>query len=162
MIEFLNTDSQCVGIIVQLPLPDPLRVNTAHITQHITPSKDVDAMSGMTYGMDSFGTMDFLGATPQAAMTLLEQYDLAIGEGKIVSIFGQSNLIGKPLATHLMKKGATVLSFNSKSPREEMYALCQQSDYIFACTGVAYLIDEKYINDKNNQIIIDIGYGYKD
>lgn len=162
LIQFLNTDSQCVGIIVQLPLPDPLWTDTARITQHISPYKDVDAMSGMTYGMDSFGTIDFLGATPQAAMTLLEQYDLADVRGKIVSVVWQSNLIGKPLATHLMKMGATVLSFNSKSPKEQMYTLCQQSDYIFACTGVTHVINEKYINDKKHQIVIDIGYGYRD
>lgn len=162
LIQFLNTDTACVGIIVQLPLPDPLRADTAKITQHIHPSKDIDAMGGTIYGMDSFGTIDFLGATPQAAMTLLKQYDLDTVWGKTVSIVGQSNLIGKPLATHLMKKWATVLSFNSKSPKEQMHRLCQESDYIFACTGVIHVVDENYINDKKNQIIIDIGYGYKD
>jgi len=55
-----------------------------------------------------------------------------------------------------------VLSFNSKSPKEQMYALCKQSDYIFACTGVIHVVDEQYINDNNDQIIVDIGYGYKD
>lgn len=162
LIQFLNTDPACVWIIVQLPLPDPLRTDTAKITQHIHPSKDIDAMGGMIYGMDSFGTIDFLGATPQAAMTLLKQYDLDTVRGKTVSIVGQSNLIGKPLATNLMKKWATVLSFNSKSPKEQMYRLCQESDYIFACTGVIHVVDENYINAKKNQIIVDIGYGYKD
>lgn len=162
LIQFLNSDPACVGIIVQLPLPDPLWADTSKITQHIDPSKDIDAMGGMIYGMDSFGTIDFLGATPQAAMTLLKEYDLDNVWGKMVSIVGQSNLIGKPLATHLMKKWATVLSFNSKSPKEEMYALCQQSDYIFACTGVIHVINEKYINNKKSQVIVDIGYGYKD
>lgn len=162
LIKFLNTDPACVWIIVQLPLPDPLRGDTANITQHIHPSKDIDAMGGMIYGMDSFGTIDFLGATPQAAMTLLKQYDLDNVWGKMVSIVWQSNLIGKPLATHLMKKWATVLSFNSKSPKEQMYALCKQSEYIFACTGVIHVVDDNYINDNKNQIIVDIGYGYKD
>ncbi len=162
LIKFLNTDTACVGMIVQLPLPDPLWANTSKITQHIAPAKDVDAMGGMIYGLDSFGCVDFLWATPQAAMTLLEQYDLANVRGKLVSIVWQSNLTGKPLATHLMKKGATVLSFNSKSSKEDMYRLCKQSEYIFACTGVIHLIDEQYINDKKNQIIVDIGYGYKD
>lgn len=162
LIKFLNTDEACVGMIVQLPLPDPLWANTSKITQHIAPAKDVDAMWGMIYGLDSFWCVDFLGATPQAAMTLLEQYDLANVRGKLVSIVWQSNLTGKPLATHLMKKGATVLSFNSKSSKEDMYRLCKESEYIFACTGVIHLIDENYINDKNNQIIVDIGYGYKD
>lgn len=55
-----------------------------------------------------------------------------------------------------------MLSFNSKSPKEEMYKLCQQSQYIFACTGIIHLINEEYINDRKDQIIIDIGYGYKD
>lgn len=162
VINFLNNDPNCVGIIVQLPLPDPLWADTAKITQHIHPSKDIDAMGWMIYGMDSFGTIDFLGATPQAAMTLLKQYDLDNVWGKIVSIVGQSNLIGKPLATHLMKKWATVLSFNSKSPKQQMYELCKQSDYIFACTGVIHVVDENYINDTKNQIIVDIGYGYLD
>lgn len=161
-IHFLNNDPACVGIIVQLPLPDPLREHTAKITQHIHPSKDIDAMGWMIYGMDSFGTIDFLGATPQAAMTLLKQYDLDNVRGKTVSIVWQSNLIGKPLATHLMKKWATVLSFNSKSPKEQMYELCKQSEYIFACTGVIHIVDENYINERKNQIIVDIGYGYKD
>lgn len=73
-------------MIVQLPLPDPLRADTSKITQHIAPHKDVDAMGGMIYGLDSFGCVDFLGATPQAAMTLLQQYNLDNVWGKVVSI----------------------------------------------------------------------------
>jgi methylenetetrahydrofolate dehydrogenase (NADP+)/methenyltetrahydrofolate cyclohydrolase len=162
LINFLNNDSACVGIIIQLPLPHLLWKQSAHISKHIHPSKDIDAMGPMLYGMDSFAMIDFLGATPQAAMTLLKQYNLDNVRGKIVSIVWQSNLIGKPLATHLMKKWATVLSFNSKSPKQAMQELCQRSDYIFACTGIVHVIDQHYINDKRKQIVVDIGYGYKD
>jgi len=85
-IQFCNNDDRCVGILVQLPLPEKLVQHTSLIMQSIRPSKDVDALAGTTYGMDALGIIDFLGATPQAAMTLLHHYNLADIQGKVVSV----------------------------------------------------------------------------
>jgi len=76
LIEFLNSDELCVGIIIQLPLPVDLISQTSYVASHISPSKDIDAMSATVYGMDTFDLIDFLGATPQAVMTLLKNYSL--------------------------------------------------------------------------------------
>lgn len=55
-------------------------------------------------------------------------------------LISQSNLIGKPLALELMKRGATVISTNSKTSTkvfEESFGL---AEYVFAATGVKHLI----------------------
>lgn len=161
-IAFCNDDDRCVGILVQLPLPEHLWEHIDMIMQSIRPSKDVDALAGTVYGMDALGIVDFLGATPQAAMTLLDHYGLKDIAGKTVSILGQSNLTGKPLATHCMKLGATVYSFNKDSDQATMKQLCQESDYIFSCTGHVHLVDNSFINPHKKQVVVDIGYGYKD
>lgn len=161
-IAICNDDDRCVGILVQLPLPETLRTHADTIMQTIRPSKDVDALAGTLYGMDALGAIDFLGATPQAAMTLLDHYGLKDMEWKVVSVIWQSNLTGKPLATHCMKLGATVYSFNKMSDPMKMRALCQQSDYIFSCTGDVHLVDQEFVDPARWQILIDIGYGYKD
>jgi len=161
-IAFCNDDDRCVGILVQLPLPEHLWEHVDLIMQSIRPSKDVDALAGTVYGMDALGIVDFLGATPQAAMTILDHYELKEMAGKTVSVLWQSNLTGKPLATHCMKLGATVYSFNKDSDQDQMRQLCQQSDYIFSCTGQVHLVDTSFINTNKQQVVIDIGYGYKD
>lgn len=161
-INFCNDDDRCVGILVQLPLPEHLWEHVNIIMQSIRPSKDVDALAGTVYGMDALGIVDFLGATPQAAMTLLEHYGLKDMAGKTVSVLWQSNLTGKPLATHCMKLGATVYSFNKDSDQDQMKQLCQQSDYIFSCTGQVHLVDKSFINPDRKHVVVDIGYGYKD
>jgi 5,10-methylene-tetrahydrofolate dehydrogenase/methenyl tetrahydrofolate cyclohydrolase len=77
---------------------------------------------------------DFLPATAQSVMSLLDFYDYDNVQGKTIAVIGQSNLLGKPLAVHLMNRGATVYTFNEFSNQERMKQLCQQSDYIISST----------------------------
>lgn len=85
-------------------MPDHLWAHHERIMAHIDPRKDVDALGGKIYGMASFGILDFLGATPYAAIYLLQQYKMAQFAGKIVTVIGQSNLTGKPIASYCMQQ----------------------------------------------------------
>lgn len=107
-------------------------------------------------GKSFFELLDFTPATPKAVMTLLDYYDLGNVRGKQVAVIGQSTIVGKPLALELLKRGAFVGTFDIRNTQEEIRAFCQKSDYIFSGTGQIELIDESYLNDSKQQILIDI------
>lgn len=45
---------------------------------------------------------------------------------------------------------------------EKIQHYCKESDYIFSCTGHVHLVDGDFVRNDQTQIIVDIGYGYKD
>lgn len=107
-------------------------------------------------GKSFFELLDFTPATPKAVMTLLDYYDLGNVRGKQVAVIGQSTIVGKPLTLELLKRGALVGIFDIHNTPEEIKTFCQAADYIFSATGQIELIDESYLNDSKQQILIDI------
>jgi len=162
LINFLNFDKDCVGIIVQLPLPEELKQYESEILSAISPLKDIDGLSGVAEGLSQSGIIDFLPATPKAVLTLLNHYKLDTFKGKTIAILGQSNIVGKPLALACIQRWATVYSCNIDTPQAQIKSQCQQADIIIACTGHVHLVDESYIWANKNQIIVDVWYGHID
>lgn len=162
LIKYLNQDTECVGIIVQLPLPEKFKSYKTEILSAITPTKDLDGLGGVLTGLSSIDLIDFVPATPKAVLYLLDKYDLWDMKGKSVAIIGQSNIVGKPLIIDCIKRWATVASFNHENSLEEIKAMTKQSDYIISCTGQVHLVDETFLRDDASQIIVDVGYGHID
>jgi methylenetetrahydrofolate dehydrogenase (NADP+)/methenyltetrahydrofolate cyclohydrolase len=162
LIQYLNYDPSCVGIIVQLPLPAKFQKSKNMILATISPSKDIDGMWWVDVGLSSIDLIDFLPATPKAVLYLLDQYKLGNLDWKAVSILWQSNLIGKPLALECIKKWATVFSFNSESDIDHIKEITKKSDYIISCTWKVHLIDSSFIRDDNSQVIVDVWYWHID
>lgn len=161
-IQDLNKNDNCVGIMVQLPLPKNLADFQTEILSVIDTKKDVDWLGGRLLWLWMLWFTDVLPATPSWCFKLLWEYWYQDFTWKICSVFGQSNLIWKPLCTQLMKLGATVFSFNSKSNLEIMKECSLKSDFLFSCTWKIFLINEEFIRKDNSQIIIDIWRGKKD
>lgn len=154
-----NNDPKCLGILVQLPLADRLQTEQFILLEMISPDKDIDGLTSRLFGEAWFGK-EFLGATPQASMHILDHYDMWDVYGKVCMVISQSNLIGKPLALELMKRGATVISTNSKTPAEMFQEWFDRSEYIFAATGVKHLIHRDLVNKNSNiknKVLMDIG-----
>lgn len=162
LIKYLNQDASCVGIIVQLPLPDQFKQYKTQILSAITPTKDVDGLGGVLTGLSSIDLIDFVPATPRAVLYLLDKYNLWDMKGKTVAIIGQSIIVGRPLIIDCIKRWATVASFNQSNSLEEIKTMCKESDYIISCTGKVHLVDESFVRDDKTQIIVDVGYGHKD
>lgn len=162
LIKYLNQDSSCVGIIVQLPLPDQFKQYKTQILSAITPVKDVDGLGGVLTGLSSIDLIDFIPATPRAVLYLLDKYTLWDMKGKTVAIIGQSIVVGRPLIIDCIKRWATVASFNQENSVEEIKTMCKESDYIISCTGAVHLVDESFVRNDNTQIIVDVWYGHKD
>ena len=125
-------------------------------------SKDIDGLSSGFLWSYINEQIDFLGATPQAVFMLLEEYGYSDLAGKDVVIIGQSNLLGKPLALWAMRRGASIMSFNSHSNRSSLQRACLQADIVISATGVVHLLDESYFRDDASQVAIDVGRGKKD
>ncbi len=160
LISKLNIDDDCVGIVIQLPLPPELHSHKNELLSAIIPHKDIDGLGGTMVGKSFFEMLSFTPATPKAVMHLLDYYHLGEVHGKKVAIIGQSTIVGKPLALELLKRGAQLCCFDIHSDPEEIKKFCQSADYIFSGTGHIHLVNEQYLSGKKNQILIDIGYGH--
>jgi len=162
LIAVMNYDADCVGIMVQLPLPEPFAQYKNEILSSISPDKDIDWLWWVINWLSEMWLVDFVPATPKAVLYLLKYYNLDNVSWKTVAILWQSNLVWKPLATELMKRWATIYSTNASNDAKLIQKNCQNADYIISCTWQIHLIDENYIWENNNQIIIDVWYWHKD
>jgi methylenetetrahydrofolate dehydrogenase (NADP+)/methenyltetrahydrofolate cyclohydrolase len=150
LIDKLNCDKDVTGIVVQLPLPGDLVPN--NILQAIDPDKDVDGLTSTNLGKLLKGLDGLFPATPEGVMGLLKRYQIPL-VGKKVTVIGQSNLVGKPLAQMLLNEDATVLIANSKT--NDLKSLTFGSDIVISAAGSPKLIKAEMVSD--GAVVIDIG-----
>ena len=112
LIEKLNADPKVHGIMVQLPAPG---VNEGKIVEAISPDKDVDALSPVTFGKIVLGEKSFLPAGIEAVMELLRRYNVET-EGKHWVVAGLPSWLGKPLVAMLLNKKVQVTAFAADDP----------------------------------------------
>lgn len=143
------------GIIVQLPLPPHLE--TAAILETIAPEKDVDGLTSSNLGKTVQGKEEFAPATPKGIICLLEKYNLPL-KGKEVTIVNHSNLIGRPLAMMLLRRGATVTICHEFTIN--LAAHTRQADILVSGTGIPSLIMEEMV--KEGAVVIDVGVAEKE
>ena len=97
----MNSDDNCHGILVQLPLPAHLDEN--EILASIDPDKDVDGLHPKNVGLLSMGSPRFVPATPSGIKEMLLRSNND-PKGRHVVILGRSNIVGKPLSNLLSLK----------------------------------------------------------
>ena len=150
LIDRLNRDPAIHGILVQLPLPKPLR--SGPILYAVSPDKDVDGLHPVNVGKLMMGEPRFVPCTPGGVMAMLDYYKLPI-EGKTAVVVGRSNLVGKPAAMLLLHRHATVTICHSKTP--DLAAVCRQADILVAAMGKARFIRGEMV--KEGAVVIDVG-----
>jgi methylenetetrahydrofolate dehydrogenase (NADP+)/methenyltetrahydrofolate cyclohydrolase len=155
VIAGLNADPAVHGILVQLPLPD--HIAESAVIDAISPDKDVDGFHPVNTGRLSAGDPDVLApCTPAGVVEMLVRsgYDPA---GKHVVVVGRSNIVGKPLAQLLLRRGrggdATVTVAHSKTP--DLGSLTRLADVVVAAVGRAELITADMV--KPGAVVIDVG-----
>lgn len=157
-IKKMNEDDSVTGCFVQLPVPSHLR--HLDITGLINPVKDVDGFHGKNamhiYRNDRNG---FLPCTPKGIIGLCKFYDIPL-EGKHVVIIGRSLIVGKPLSLLLTNKNATVTLCHSKTP--DIPKFTKQADIIISAVGRPRYLDQSYIGENKDQVIIDVGINKDD
>jgi 5,10-methylene-tetrahydrofolate dehydrogenase/methenyl tetrahydrofolate cyclohydrolase len=82
----LSYDDDCLGVMPQLPLASELRKYQMELFDALPPYKDIDGLSSGFIGAYMTEQLDFLGATPQAVMTLLDEYGYGDLQGKTIAL----------------------------------------------------------------------------
>lgn len=155
-IDKLNNDKNIHGILVQLPLPK--HINAMKVLEKISPEKDVDGFNPINVGKLNLGIATLIPCTPLGIIKLIESTKEDI-EGKNALVIGRSNIVGKPVASLLLNKNATVTVAHSKTTN--LKELVAEADIIVSCVGKAHFLTTDYVY-KNNATIIDVGNNYKD
>ncbi|HRY33872.1 MAG TPA: tetrahydrofolate dehydrogenase/cyclohydrolase catalytic domain-containing protein [Bacteroidales bacterium] len=154
VIDFLNTDPEIDGFIVQMPLPPQL--DPGKVIERINPSRDVDGFHPVNAGRMMQGIPGFVPATPLGIMTMLERYRIPT-EGKHCVVLGRSNIVGTPVSLLMSRKAtpgnATVTLCHSKTP--DISDLSLRADILIAAIGQPGFVKAKMV--KEGAVVIDVG-----
>ena len=150
LVKKLNADDNVHGILCQLPLPDHL--NEEEVINSIDPKKDVDGFHISNVGLLNTGQKSMVPCTPLGCLLLLKDR-LGSLSGKNAVIIGRSNIVGKPMASLLLKESCTVTIAHSRTKNIE--ELCSTADILVAAVGKPQMVDKKWV--KKGAIVIDVG-----
>ena len=154
IVDELNNDPDVDGFIVQLPLPR--HISEQKVIEAIDYRKDVDGFHPINVGRMSIGLPCFHSATPAGIVELLRRYNVPTA-GKKCVVLGRSNIVGKPAAALLMRKGtpgdATVTVCHSRTP--DIKEICREADIIIAALGQPGFVTADMVKD--GAAVIDVG-----
>lgn len=149
-INELNNNKKVHGILVQLPLPK--HINEDAIINAISPTKDVDGFHILNAGKLATGQEGFVPCTPLGCLMLLKD---TIGDlsGKHAVVIGRSNIVGKPMASLLLKESCTVTIAHSKTVN--LPELLKLADIVVAAVGRPNMVKGEWLKD--GAVVIDVG-----
>ena len=154
-VKELQVDPDLTGLIVQLPLPEPLY--TTDVLNAINPKIDVDCLTDVNLGKLVMKTNTIVPPTPGAVITILKEIGTDL-KGCDVTIIGTGALVGKPLAIMMMNEGASVITVNSKTKNTK--GKCLQADIIVTGVGRKDLLRGDMVSE--GAIVIDTGVDFVD
>jgi methylenetetrahydrofolate dehydrogenase (NADP+)/methenyltetrahydrofolate cyclohydrolase len=125
------------------------------ITQAVSPEKDVDGFHLQNIGKLTTGDTDtaFVPCTPAGCMLMIEDQIGKDLSGLNAVVVGRSNIVGKPMASLLLKANATVTICHSRTA--DLAAVCRAADILVAAVGRPDMIKGDWI--KPGAIVIDVG-----
>ena len=150
IIAGLNADPEVDGILVQLPLPAPLRAQP--IIDAIDPAKDVDGLHPINAGRLANGLPGLVACTPLGVMKLLAETNTPL-KGARAIVLGRSVLVGRPVAALLTNADATVTIAHSRT--RDLGPECRRADILVAAVGRPGMVRGDWIAP--GAIVIDVG-----
>ncbi len=154
LIHQLNADPAVHGILVQIPLPE--HIDEAAVIAAIDPSKDVDGLQPTNVGLLAQGRPRVVPCTPLGVLTMLLRHNVETA-GRNAVILGRSNLVGRPMAALLSRKGlggdATTTLAHSHTP--DLPALLRSAHILVAAIGRPQFVTADMI--KPGAVVIDVG-----
>lgn len=150
IIDKLNVDDSINGILCQLPVPK--HISEKAVIERISPKKDVDVFSAENVGKMWQGDYDMASCTPMGVIELLDYYGIDVC-GKNCVIIGRSNIVGKPMASLLLERSATVTICHSRT--KNLSEITSKADLIVAAVGRAKFVTADMV--KEGAIVVDVG-----
>ena len=153
-VKALNDDPAIHGILVQLPLPKG--ISEKKVIDTIAAEKDVDGFTPVNVGKMLIGEDCFLPCTPHGIVKLIEVTGMDI-QGKHAVVIGRSNIVGKPVAVLLSRKGksanATVTLCHTSTPDVSVYT--KTADIVVVAAGRPNTLTGDML--KPGAVVIDVG-----
>ena len=146
----LNNDPDVDGILVQLPLPR--HIDRFEVLLSIDPRKDVDGLHILNVGRLAMRLEGLVPCTPAGVIEILDRNGLSIA-GQRAVIIGRSEIVGRPLATMLMHRDATVTVCHSKT--RDLPAIARQADILIAAIGQPAFVRGEHI--RTGAVVVDVG-----
>lgn len=150
VVRELNEDEQIDGILVQLPLPK--QIDDSIIIEAINPQKDVDAFHPTNVGLLAMGRPRFVPCTPAGIIELLDRNSIEIAGANAV-VVGRSQIVGRPVASLLLQRHATVTVCHSRT--RDLPSVTRQADILIAAIGRPAFIRGEFI--RPGATVIDVG-----
>ena len=150
----LNADPAVDGILVQLPLPKWL--DEQDVIRAIAPEKDVDGFHPISLGRLLLGLDTFVPCTPAGILELLARSGVDPA-GRHAVVVGRSNIVGKPVAFLLARKGsggnATVTMCHTGT--RDLAAHTRTADILVVAAGRPGTVTADMV--KPGAVVIDVG-----
>ncbi|HEV8129301.1 MAG TPA: bifunctional 5,10-methylenetetrahydrofolate dehydrogenase/5,10-methenyltetrahydrofolate cyclohydrolase [Candidatus Eisenbacteria bacterium] len=150
----IGDDPAVHGLILQLPLPHPLK-EERHL-EDVPPQKDVDGIHPANVGRWVNGLSAPRPATPLGVQELLRRHagDLT---GKRVCVLGRSRIVGRPLSVLLSSKekgmNATVTLCHSET--RDLASLTREAEILVVAIGRPRAIGAAHV--RPGAVVIDVG-----
>jgi methylenetetrahydrofolate dehydrogenase (NADP+)/methenyltetrahydrofolate cyclohydrolase len=146
----LGADPSVTGILVLMPLPPQLPLSL--VFEHLSPLKDVDGITPTNAGRLSLGLPSLRPSTPQGGIELLDHYGIDVVGTRAV-VIGRSNVVGRPFATLLTQRDATVTVCHRKTV--DLAGEVRRADLVGVAAGCAGLVTAGMI--KPGATVLDFG-----
>src|SRR5437763_442255 len=98
-----------------------------------------------------------VSATPAGVVELLDSVGVELRGAEAV-VVGRSQLVGRPLASLLLARDATVTMCHSKT--RDLVAVCSRADVLVAAVGRARMITADMVRE--GAVVIDVGINRTD
>jgi len=150
----LQSDPSLSGLIIQLPLPEPLF--TSDVLNAIDADKDVECLTNENLGKLVMKTNVLVPPTAGSVMHIIDELAVDL-KGKNVTLIGTGILVGKPLAIMMMNKEASITTCNIYT--QDIKEKCLDADIIITGVGKKNLLRGDMV--KEGVIVIDTGISYE-
>lgn len=150
----VNEDPSIHGCLIFRPLPAHLKEDV--VAAALLPKKDADSMTSASL----LSTLSGLGAgyapcTAEAVLAILDHYGIDL-DGANVVVVGRSLVIGKPVASMLLARNATVTTCHTHT--RDLADVCRRADVVVAAAGHARTLGADAV--RSGQTIIDVGINW--
>jgi methylenetetrahydrofolate dehydrogenase (NADP+)/methenyltetrahydrofolate cyclohydrolase len=130
----------------------PKQIDDSLVIEAIDPAKDVDAFHPSNVGLLAMGRPRFVPCTPAGIIELLDRNRIEIA-GANACVVGRSQIVGRPIASLLLQRHATVTICHSKT--RDLPSVTRQADILIAAIGRPGFIRGAFI--KAGATVIDVG-----
>ena len=150
----INEDAAIHGCLMFRPLLAHLDEDA--VATELLPAKDVDSMTPTSLLSTLSGRgAGFAPCTAEAVLAMLDHYRIDL-DGASAAVVGRSLVIGRPVASMLLARNATVTTCHTHT--KDLAEVCRRADIVVAAAGHAHTIGADFVC--SGQTIIDVGINW--